>query len=129
MVGMMGLFFAWAHLRPLWKGRKPVKEKLLRSPGESLQIKIEELTESFVLPLIILLVLGMALGGFTSAVVKHGGAMKVELLIGGWAIALIGMVLSGVRLLCVSRLLAEGSLPSKQRHTGRNRTETMTSTR
>ena len=93
---IMGLFFAWAHFRPIWKGRKPVKEKLLRAPGESLQIKIEELTESFVLPLIILLVLGMALGGFTSAVVKHAGAIKDELLIGSWAIDRCVLLLSAI---------------------------------
>jgi hypothetical protein len=103
---IMGVFFAWAHFRLTWKGQKPVKEKLLRAPGESLQVKIEELTEGFIFAVLILLVFGMALGGFTSIVMKHGGAIRQEVLIGSWAVALIGMILCSARILYVSRLLA-----------------------
>ena len=112
VLAIIGVLFAWAYFRPTWKGRKPVKEKLLRGPGESLQIKIEELTEKLVLPFIFLLGIGMALGTFTSRMVQHGGSLKLEFLTGVWSFGLITMILCGARVLHVSRLLADYNLGS-----------------
>jgi hypothetical protein len=107
VLAIMGAFYVWAHFRPSWKGRKPLKDKLLRGPGESLQIRIDDLTTKLVLPFITLVGIGMTLGTYTSRMMQLGGSQKLPFLIGAWSFFLIAMVLCGARILHVSRLLMD----------------------
>src|SRR5688500_445123 len=87
MVGLLG----WGYFRPSWKGQRPVKEKLLRGPGESLRLKLDDLNDKLILPIAFIVSLAAGLGPLTATLptgwtlfAVWGAALAVFGLLSSW---------------------------------------------
>src|SRR3954471_9480380 len=90
----LGGLYAWLHFRHLWKGERPVDDKLLRGPGESLRMKMEDLGEQLLTPVVILTGTGISLGILTSQCAAFPKPFRTQVLSVVWSVAIGIMVFS-----------------------------------
>jgi hypothetical protein len=71
----IGGLWVWLQFRHLWKGERPVDCKLLRGPGESLRLKMEEFGEQLLTPVVILTSTGIA-GPRLDSIERPSGSLQ-----------------------------------------------------
>lgn len=89
VLAIMGCFFFWMRHRPKWKGNHPVKQRLLRAPGESLRIRIGEINEKLMLLIFAITGTGGFLGYYTDLAGKLSESLRFQYLAAFWAAALL----------------------------------------
>jgi hypothetical protein len=94
LVITVGGLYTWLHYRHLWKGERPVDGKLLRGPGESLRLKMEELGEQLLSPVVILTGTGIGLGILTSQCAAFPKPFRTQVLSVVWSVAIGIMIFS-----------------------------------
>jgi hypothetical protein len=103
LVIFLGGLFLWLKWRHLWNGESPLKEKLLRGPGESLRVKVEDLAYSLVAPIFIAMSAGAGLAYLTWHWSNYSGEFKTQIYTVGWCGAVGVMVVSSWRLIHLTR--------------------------
>jgi hypothetical protein len=103
---MLGCFGLWASFRSKWRGVRPVKDKLLRAPGESLRIRIQVLDEDFIIALFALVGIAVLLGLGTAELRKKPSVFNDQLhhlLLSLWGFGLAAQFGCGWRMYSVLR--------------------------
>jgi hypothetical protein len=103
LVLTLGGLYGWLHFRHLWKGELPVTEKLLQGPGESLRVKMDELSEQLMTPAMVVAFAGLTLGYLTSKCASAVEPFRTEVLSVIWCIAIGTMFFAVWRLVYVLR--------------------------
>jgi hypothetical protein len=92
---MVGIAWFWKWSRARRQLRSPVKEKMLRPPGESLRRKLEELNESILDTLFIAVVGSMALGFMIQVQIMSAPTATIDKMAIGMVEA-VGIIFLGV---------------------------------